>query len=100
MFKEVLNSATGCVVYSEHNQYQGKKCSPEAAVQALEKFSFAKLVEQDGGRFVVHVHDRCWFELEHGQALPSTCRRCGGEVTTAGEGNLRYTGCEVCGEPH
>ena len=28
------------------------------------------------------------------------CRRCGGPVTTAGEGNLRYTGCEVCGEEH
>ena len=25
------------------------------------------------------------------------CPRCGGPMTTAGEGNLRYSGCEVCG---
>jgi len=28
------------------------------------------------------------------------CKRCGGPVTTAGEGNLRYSGCEVCGAEH
>lgn len=32
--------------------------------------------------------------------ITKRCRRCGGPVTTAGEGNLRYTGCEVCGEEH
>jgi len=58
----------GCVVYSEHNQYKGKKCSVEAAALALEKFSFAKLVEEEqasGTYYRVLVHDRCWFELEH-----------------------------------
>ncbi len=67
--KAVLSNAVGCVVYSEHNQYKGKKCSVEAAALALEKFSFAKLVERDD-RYTVRVHDRCWFELEHSDEEP------------------------------
>lgn len=62
--KAVLSNAIGCKVYSEHNQYKGEECSVRPAVLALEKFSFAKLVESDG-RYTVRVHERCWFELEH-----------------------------------
>lgn len=155
MHNDVLNSATGCVMYSEHNQYQGAQCEVQAAAWALHKFSFAKLVEEPGHKFVVRVHDRCWFELEHGEELckakkdpegitmtlqqtrmayshylkkdmpdnmtyynalrelvrkvgiaelrnylANACKRCAGLVTTAGEGNLRYTGCETCGAEH
>lgn len=60
--ENVLNSAGGCTVYSEHNSYQGAPCSVDAARTALAKFDFAKLV-QDGDKFMVLVHDRCWFEL-------------------------------------
>jgi hypothetical protein len=72
LHKQILENATGCTVYSEHNQYQGKKVDVGAAAMALHKFNFAKLVEQSDGRYVVHVHERCWFELEHGAAKPST----------------------------
>jgi hypothetical protein len=93
----VLSSASGCVVYSEHNQYQGKKVSPEAAVQALEKFSFAKLVEHDG-RYTVRVHDRCWFELVHGADLPSADE--GYNCSWCDTDNLaNATKCAGCGEP-
>jgi hypothetical protein len=50
--------------------YQGVRMSPKDAAWALHKFSFAKLVEEPGPKFVVRVHDRCWFELEHSEERP------------------------------
>lgn len=95
--KAALENATGCTVYSEHNQYQGKKVDVGAAAWALHKFNFAKLVE-DGGQFKVLVHERCWFELEHGQQLPSedegyNCSWCDTDNLSGA------TKCAGCGEP-
>lgn len=96
--KAILESASGCVVYSEHNQYQGKKCEVSAAAMALHKFDFAKLVEEPGPKYVVRVHERCWFELVHGEALPSedegyNCSWCDVDNLSGA------TKCAGCGEP-
>ena len=59
---EIIQSST-CRVYTETNHFNGADCDPWKALEALMKFSFAKLRENNDGSYTVRVHGNWWYEL-------------------------------------
>ncbi len=61
---EVKGRATRCKVYSLQNDFTGKEVDPVHAWNALEQFSFARLVENNDGTWTVQVHGNLWYDLK------------------------------------
>ena len=54
---------TNCKVYTLENYFHGKDVDPKYAWEQLDKFYAAKLTDNGNGKYTVHLHSNCWYEL-------------------------------------
>jgi hypothetical protein len=54
---------TTCTVYTLDNYFRGQPADPASAWAALERGLHAKLTDRGDGRYTIHIHSNCWYEL-------------------------------------
>ena len=59
---------TTCTVYTLENCFRGQPCDPAHAWAALERGLRARLTGSGDGRYTIHIHSNCWYELAAQQA--------------------------------
>jgi hypothetical protein len=51
-----------CRVFTLENYFHGKDADPVHAWAALERYQ-GKLTDHEDGRYTIHIHSNCWYEL-------------------------------------
>lgn len=66
-YRQILETARDCRVYSLSNHFCGKDCNPLALVEYMApEGRFASLksrLSTDGETYTLHVHGNLWFEF-------------------------------------
>ena len=64
-YRQALETAHDCKVYTLGNYFIGEDCNPLALVRYMRPDALVqgKLTTDGDGRYTLHVHSNCWFEF-------------------------------------